>query len=148
MEEAGAAGWVEATLGGGSGTAGDLTLCKTELEFVSFWGTSCGFVAGLSSLGSSFFSGCSTFFSTIFSLVCSNSTFSARSSLCTRGRSSRVLPRIIRFFRPREMSSFSSVLMTSCLNKNPDIVGTLGLDTRAGGAGTGAFTGSTGLAAS
>lgn len=53
----------------------------------------------------------------------------------------------MRFVNPRETSSLSSVLMTSCLKENPDITGVFNSEAGAG-ASTG-LTGSTaGLAAS
>lgn len=97
----------------------------------------------MTSCVSSFFSSGLTF-SSFFSLFFSNSNFSGRSSLRIRGRGSLVLPLTIKLVNPREMSSLSSVLMTSCLKENADI--TAGLDTEVGGT---ALTGSaSGLAAS
>lgn len=106
--------------------------------------TSCGFRAGLSIFLSSFVSSSSAF-SCFFSFFFSNSVFSGRSSLRIRGRSSLVLPLTMKLVSPREMSSLSSVLTTSCLKEKPGTAGVL--DTEVG-AGT-ALTGSgPGLAAS
>lgn len=49
-----------------------------------------------------------------------------------RGRGSLALPLIIRFVNPREKSSLSSVLMTSCLKENPDIMWALDTEVGAG----------------
>lgn len=98
----------------------------------------------LSSFLSTFVPSSSTF-SSFLSFFISNSFFSGRSSLRIRGRGSLVLPLTMKFVNPREMSSLSSVLMTSCLKENPDT--TEGLDTEAGAEA--ALTGSaSGLAVS
>lgn len=110
-------------------TTGDLTCCITGAAVLGLELTSCGFGVGLFS----FFVSCGSTFSSFFSFFFSNSIFSGRSSLRIRGRGSLVLPLTIRLLNPREMSSLSSVLMTSCLKENPDIIGAL--DTKAG-AGT------------
>ena len=136
MEDA-AAEPLAAMLVGFTATTGDLTLCVTGPELVSLWLTSCCFIVVSSSLWSSLFSSCSTC-SPFFSLFLSNS-FSGRSSLRTRGRGSLVLPLTMRFVRPREMSSFSSILITSCLKENLDIMGAL--DAAAGAAFTGSAAG-------
>lgn len=73
--------------------------------------------------------------SSFFSLFLSSSNFAGLSSFRTRGRSSLVLPLTIRFVSPREMSSLSSVLMTSCLKENAGVAE--GLDTDAGGTALG-----------
>lgn len=123
-------------------TTGDLTSCLTEPELTGLCLPSCGFGGGSSSFFSSFISTGSTAFSSFFSFFFSSSSFSGRSSLHILGRGSLVLPLTMRFVNPREMSSLSSILMTSCLKENPDIMGALDTGAGAGvGAGT-AFTGS------
>lgn len=115
---------------------GDLTSCVTGVGVLGLELISCGFAVGFSSFFS-FVSSGSTF-SSFFSVFFSNSSFSSLSSLRIRGRSSLDLPLTMRLLSPREMSSFSSVLMTSCLKENTGATGDL--DTVAG-AGT-ALTGS------
>lgn len=61
----------------------------------------------------------SCFFSSLFS---TGSTMSCNSSLCSLDRGSLVLPLPMRQASPTEMSSFSSVLMVSCLNENAAIL--------------------------
>lgn len=100
-------------------SAGDLTSCTTGPE--------------LEDLSSFFSSGLTV--SSFFSLFLSSSNFSGLSSLRTRGRVSLVLPLTIKFVSPREMSSLSSVLITSCLKENADIAA--GLDAEAGGTALG-----------
>lgn len=128
---------------GFTATTGDLTSCITRSELLSLCLTSCGFRVDLSSFFPSFISSGSTTFSSFFSFFFSISNFSGRSSLHIRGRGSLVLPLTIRFVNPREMSSLSSVLITSCLKENPDIMGALdtGADVGAGTALTGSAAG-------
>lgn len=104
----------------------DFRPCVAGPGSVRLFFTSCGLTVDLSS---SFVSFCSTL-SSILSFFLSNSNFSGRSSWRTLGRGSLVLPLTMRFVRPREMSSLSSVLTTSCLKENPGIDGVL--DTAAG----------------
>ena len=65
----------------------------------------------------------SCFFSSFFS---TGSSISCNSSLCILERGSFVLPLPMRHASPTEMSSFSSVLMVSCLKENAGILGPLG----------------------
>lgn len=104
-------------------TTGGLASCISGPELVGLGSTLCSFRVVLSSF---FSSGSATF--PAVSFFFSKSVFSGRSSFHILGRGCLVLPRTIRFINPREMSSLSSVLMTSCLKEKPDI----DLDTEAG----------------
>lgn len=106
--------------------------------------SSCAFGPGLvigrigfgESWTSCFFSATSSF-SSFFSPALSDSN---RSSLRgSRARGSRVRPLTIKLVSPCEMSSLSSVLMASCLNKKPDIalgLALTGSDSSLGASGT------------
>lgn len=97
--------------------------------------TSCTSGPALAFLSSTSFSSFFSFGSTsssFFSFFFSDSNFSRFSSLRSRGRTSLVLPRTIRFVNPCEMSSLSSILMASCLKENAGIAACL--ETKAGDA--------------
>lgn len=119
-------------------TTGDLTSCVTGTGVLGLELISCGFGVGLSSFFS--FISCGSTFSSFFS-VFSNSIFSSLSSLRIRGRGSLDLPLTMRLLSPREMSSLSSVLMTSCLKENTGATGDFDSEAGAGTALTGSGPG-------